>query len=174
MKILKCVCRPRIVSNASQTKWQIPPTPKCPRIFQLVFLSKYWRLIALETVLRRKRDWVPGHSLLSPNLPETYFKVKSHHSIFQSTSFDRESRRMRLYNQRFPKAAYNFNQTLSFRNGSKPHGICSQERISPNPVLNENGFKELPNALLTAADFVKRPLEPVFCYTHLEHGSIAK
>ena len=67
-----------------------------------------------------------------------------------------------VYNQHLPRAAENINQTLSFRNESEPHGIMSQSRISPNPVLNENGFKELPNALLTAADFVKRPLEPVF------------
>ena len=93
--ILKCVCRPRIVSNASQTKWQILPTPKCPRIIQLVFLSKYWLLIALDTFLRRKRDWVPRDWFLSPYLPETHFKVKSHHSIFQSKSFNRELRRLR-------------------------------------------------------------------------------
>ena len=101
--ILKCVCRPRIVSNASQTKWQMLPTPKCPRIIQLLFLSKYWRLIALDTVLRRKRDWVPRDWFLSPNLPETYFKVQRHHSIFQSTSFNRVLCGMPSTTNIFPK-----------------------------------------------------------------------
>ncbi|XXG41915.1 hypothetical protein AAC387_Pa01g2282 [Persea americana] len=55
-----------------------------------------------------------------------------------------------------------------------PYGISSQARISPNPVLNENGLKELPSALLSNADIVKRPLEAVFSYTHLERGVIAK
>ena len=92
--ILKCVCRLRIVSNASQTNWQILPAPKRSRIIQLVFLSKYWLMIAIDTLFRRKRDWVPREWFVSPNLPETHFKVKSHHSIFQSTSFNRELRRM--------------------------------------------------------------------------------
>ena len=101
--ILNCVCRPRIVSNASQTKWQILPTPKRPRIIQLVFLSKYWLLIALDTVLRRKRDWVPRDWFLSPNLPKTHFKVKGHHCIILSTSLNRELRRMRSTNHIFPE-----------------------------------------------------------------------
>ena len=171
--ILKCVCRPRIVSNASQTKWQILPTPKCPRIIQLLFLSKYWRLIALDTVLRRKRDWVPRHWFLSPNLPETYFKVQSHHSIFQSTSFNRELRRMPSTTNIFPKPHKISIKLFHSETAQNPHGIGSQPRISPNPVLNENGFKELPSALLSAGDFVKRPLVPVFSYTHLERGFIA-
>ena len=83
------------MSNASLTMWQILPTPKRPRIIQLVFLSKYWLLIALDTVLRTKRDWVPRDWFLSPHLPETHFKVKGHHSIIPSTSFTRELRRMR-------------------------------------------------------------------------------
>ena len=101
--ILNCVCRPRIVSNASQTKWQILPTPKRPRIIQLVFLSKYWLLIAPDTVLRGKRDWAPRDWFLSPNLPETRYKVKSHHSISQSTSFNRELRWMRSITNIFPE-----------------------------------------------------------------------
>ena len=100
--ILKCVCRLRIVSNASQTNWQILPTPKRLRIIQLVFLSRYWLLIAIDTLFRRKRDWVPREWFVSPNLPETHFKVKSHHSIFQSTSFNRKLRRMRSTNNIFP------------------------------------------------------------------------
>ena len=100
--ILKCVCRLRIVSNASQTNWQILPTPRRSRIILLVFLSKYWLMIAIDTLFRRKRDWVPREWFVSPNLPETHFKVKSHHSIFQSTSFNRELRRMRSTNNIFP------------------------------------------------------------------------
>ena len=101
--ILQCVCRLRIVSNASQTNWQILPTPKRPRIIQPVFLSKYWLLIAIDTLFRRKRDWVPREWFVSPNLPETHFKVKSHHSIFQSTSFNRGLRRMRSTTNVFPE-----------------------------------------------------------------------
>ena len=41
-------------------------------------------------------------------------------------------------------------------------------------VLNEDGFLELPGELLPAAEFVKRPLEPVFSYTHLERAYIVK
>ena len=101
--ILQCVCRLRIVSNASQTNWQILPTPKRLRIIQLVFLSKYWLLIAIDTLFRRKRDWVPREWIVSPNLPETHFKVKSHDSIFQSTSFNRELRRMRSTTNIYPE-----------------------------------------------------------------------
>ncbi|XXG47450.1 hypothetical protein AAC387_Pa02g2096 [Persea americana] len=79
-----------------------------------------------------------------------------------------------VYSQRLPRAVQNINQTLSFRKGSEPHGISSLPRISPNPVLNENGFKELPRALLSAADFVKRPLEPEVSYTHVELGFVVK
>ena len=79
-----------------------------------------------------------------------------------------------VYNERLPRAAQNINQTLSLRKGSEPHVISSLARISTNPVLNENGFKELPSALLSAADFVKRPLEPVVSYTHLERGFVVK
>ena len=101
--ILKCVCRPRVVSNASQTKWQIPTTSKRPRIIQPVFLSKHWLLIALDTVFRRKWDWGLREWILCTNLPETHFKVKSHHSIFQSTPFNRELRRMRSTTNIFPE-----------------------------------------------------------------------
>ena len=76
--------------------------PERPRVIQSVFLSKYRLLIALDTVFRRKRDWLPRDWFLSPNLPETHFKVKSHHSIFQSTSFNRKLRRMRSTNNIFP------------------------------------------------------------------------
>ncbi|KAJ8630163.1 hypothetical protein MRB53_023486 [Persea americana] len=77
-------------------------------------------------------------------------------------------------NQHFPRAAKNLNQTVSFGNGSEPHGISSQARISQSPVLNENGFSELQRELLSSAQFVKRPPEPVFSYTHLERGFIVK
>ena len=42
----ECIAIPKTNSN----------TPELPRIIQLVFLSKYWPLISLDTVLRRKWD----------------------------------------------------------------------------------------------------------------------
>ena len=56
--------------------------PKRPRVIQSVFLSKFRLLIALDRVFRRKRDWVPRDWFLSPNLPETHFKVKRAITLF--------------------------------------------------------------------------------------------
>ena len=56
--------------------------PKRPRVIQSVFLSKYRLLIALDRVFRRKRDRVPWDWFLSPNLPETHFKVKRAITVF--------------------------------------------------------------------------------------------
>ena len=160
----ECVAIPKTNSN----------TPERPRIIQLVFLSKYWPLISLDTVLRRKWDWVPRHWFLSPNLPEIHFKSKEPSQYFPGHVVQPRVASNAVYNQRLPRAAQNINQTLSFRKGSEPHGTSSLARIRPNPVLNENGFKELPRALPWAADFVKRPLEPVVSYTHLERGFVVK
>ena len=56
--------------------------PKRPWVIQSVFLSKYRLLIALDTVFRRKRDWLTRDWFLSPNLPETHFKVKRAITVF--------------------------------------------------------------------------------------------
>ncbi|XXG47465.1 hypothetical protein AAC387_Pa02g2109 [Persea americana] len=109
-----------------------------------------------------------------PNLPETHFKSEEPSQYFPVHVVQPQVASNAVYSQRLPRAAQNINQTLSFRKGSEPHGISSLPRISPNPVLNENGFKELPRALLSAADVVKRPLEPEVSYTHLERGFVVK
>ena len=56
--------------------------PKRPRVIQPVFLSKYRLSIALDTVVTRKRDWLPRDWFLSPNLLETHFKVKRAITVF--------------------------------------------------------------------------------------------
>ena len=160
----ECITIPKTNSN----------TPERRRIIQLVFLSKYWPLISLDTVLRRKWDWVPRHWFLSPNLPETHFKSKEPSQYFPGRVVQPRVALNAVYNQRLPRAVQNLNQTLSFRKGPEPHGSSSLARISPNLFLNENGFKEFPRALLSTADFVKRPLVPVVSYTHLERGFVVK
>ncbi|XXG47453.1 hypothetical protein AAC387_Pa02g2100 [Persea americana] len=160
----KCIAIPKVNSN----------TPERPRFIQLVFLSNYWPLTALDTVSRGCWDRVPRHWFQGPNLPETHFKSKVPSQYFPVHVVQQQVASNAVYSQRLPRAAQNINQTLSFRKGSEPHGISSLPRISPNPVLNENGFKELPRALLSAADFVERPLEPEVSYTHVELGFVVK
>ncbi|KAJ8635900.1 hypothetical protein MRB53_010167 [Persea americana] len=80
--IIQCVCRPRIVSNASKNQEANCYAPKRPRHIQPVFLSKYRLLIALDTVFRRKRDKLARDWFLRPNLPETHFKVKRATTVF--------------------------------------------------------------------------------------------
>ncbi|KAJ8630177.1 hypothetical protein MRB53_023500 [Persea americana] len=128
----------------------------------------------LQYVFGRKRDRHTRDWFLSPNLPETHSKVKCHHSAFRCTSFNREVRRMRSPTNTFPEPHRVSIKLFRFGNGSEPHGISSQARISQSPVLNENRFSELQRELLSSAEFVKRPSEPVFSYTHLEHGFIVK
>ena len=135
--ILKCVCRLRIVSNALQTNWQILPTPKPSRIIQLVFLSKYWLMTATDTLFRRKRDWVPRECFVSPNLLETHFKVKSHHSVFQSTSFNRELRRMRSTTKIFPEPNKITKKLFHSEMAQNPRGLVLKPKFPRIPSLTK-------------------------------------
>ena len=139
-----------------------------------MFLSKYRLLIALDTVFRRKRDWLPRDWFLSPNFSETHFKVKIAITVFFRARRSTASCVEEGLQPTLSKSRINLYQTVSFGNGLEPHGISSQARISPSPVLIENGSSELPRALLSTAEFVKRTLEPVSSYTHLERGFIVK
>ncbi|XXG72969.1 hypothetical protein AAC387_Pa07g1955 [Persea americana] len=125
-------------------------------------------------VFGRKRDRHTRDWFLSPNLPETHSKVKCRHSAFRCTSFNREVRRMRSPTNTFPEPHRISIKLFRSETDQNPTGISSQARISLSPVLNENGFSELRREFLSSAEFVKRPSEPVFSYTHLERGLIVK
>ena len=83
---------PQIVCHTSQTKRPNKNTPKCPRIIQHVFLSKYRVLKARDTFFLSKRGGIPRNQFLSIDLLEIRFKVKNNQRLFQSASFNREFR----------------------------------------------------------------------------------